>query len=79
MRKGYSFSIVGEVLEGIPFEQDDDDWQQLLDVQGEKVWKKYSAKYTGYELKMKTKQALYQKGFPVDVIDRFIEEKGNEE
>lgn len=79
MRKGYSFGIVDEVLQGISFEQDEDDWQEMLDVQGEKVWKKYSAKYTGYELKMKTKQALYQKGFPVEVIDRFIEEKGNEQ
>lgn len=79
MRKGYSFSIVDEVLQGITFEQDEDDWQQMIEVQGEKVWKKYSAKYTGYELKMKTKQALYQKGFPVEVIDRFIEEKGNEQ
>lgn len=79
LRKGYSFSIADEVLEGITFEQDEDGWQQLLDVQGEKVWKKYSAKYTGYELKMKTKQALYQKGFPVEVINCFIEEKGNEE
>jgi len=28
---------------------------------------------------MKVKQALYQKGFPIEVIDRFIEEKENEE
>ncbi|MEG0258528.1 MAG: recombination regulator RecX [Lysinibacillus sp.] len=78
MRKGYSFSIVNDVLEDITFEQDEDNWQQLLGVQGEKVWKKYVTKYTGYELKMKTKQALYQKGFPAEVIDRFIEEKENE-
>lgn len=79
MRKGYSFGIVNEVLQEITFEQDEDDWQQMLDAQGEKVWKKYSAKYTSYELKMKTKQALYQKGFPAEVIDRFIEEKENEQ
>lgn len=79
IRKGYSFSIVDEVLGQVEIEQDENDWQQLLEAQGEKVWKKYSAKYTGYELKMKTKQALYQKGFPVEVIDCFIEEKENEE
>ncbi len=79
MRKGYSFTIVDEVLGQIEIEQAEDEWQALLDAQGEKVWKKYAAKYTGYELKMKTKQALYQKGFPVEIIDRFIEEKENEE
>ncbi len=79
LRKGYAFSIVEEVLSQVEIGQDDDNWQQLLDAQGEKVWKKYVSKYTGYELKMKVKQALYQKGFPIEVIDRFIEEKENEE
>ena len=79
MRNGYSFTIVDEVLGQIEIEQAEDEWQALLDAQGEKVWKKYAAKYTGYELKMKTKQALYQKGFPVEIIDCFIEEKENEE
>lgn len=79
MRKGYSFAIVDEVLGQVEIEQAEDEWQSLLDVQGEKVWKKYASKYTGYELKMKTKQALYQKGFPVEIIDRFIEEKENEQ
>ncbi|MGE7092329.1 recombination regulator RecX [Lysinibacillus sp. NPDC048646] len=79
MRKGYSFNIVDEVLSQVEIEQAEDEWPHLLAVQGEKVWKKYVSKYTGYELKMKTKQALYQKGFPVEVIDRFIAEKENEE
>jgi len=79
MRKGYSFTVVDEVLSQIVIEQEEDEWQQLLDVQGEKIWKKYASKYTGYERKMKIKQALYQKGFPIEVIDRFIEEKENEE
>jgi len=28
---------------------------------------------------MKVKQALYQKGFPVEIINRFIEEKEQED
>ena len=79
LRKGYAFPIVEEVLNQIELEQDEDNWQPLLEAQGEKVWKKYVSKYTGYELKMKVKQTLYQKGFPIEVIDRFIEEKENEE
>ena len=46
--------------------------------QGEKVWKKYSTKYTDNELRMRVKQALYQKGFPLEIIQQFIEDKENE-
>ncbi|GLC90304.1 recombination regulator RecX [Lysinibacillus piscis] len=79
LRKGYNFSVVEEVLSQIVLEQDEDNWQQLLEGQGEKVWKKYVAKYDGYELKMKVKQALYQKGFPIEIIDSFIEQKEQEQ
>lgn len=75
MRKGYSFTVVSEVLDQIKLERDDEQWQQMLDHQGEKIWSKYANKLTGSQLKMKVKQGLYQKGFPVEVINRFIEEK----
>ncbi|MEO4055455.1 recombination regulator RecX [Solibacillus sp. CAU 1738] len=78
MRKGYSYTIVNEVLDQIELEREDDEWQHLIEAQGDKIWRKYVAKFTGSELRMKTKQALYQKGFPVEVINRFIEEKENE-
>lgn len=77
MRKGYSFSVVGDVLDRMTFEPVDDEWSTLIATQGEKVWKKFASKYTNYELHMKVKQALYQKGFPIEVIDKFIEEKEN--
>lgn len=79
MRKGYSFAIVSDVLEQMVFETPEDDWSQMIAAQGEKVWKKYASKYTNYELHMKVKQALYQKGFPIEIIERFIEEKENED
>lgn len=79
MRKGYSFSVVSEVLEQVTLEKDEDEWESLIDGQGEKIWRKYSTKLTGSDLKMKVKQALYQKGFPVEIIQRFIEMKENEQ
>lgn len=78
MRKGYSFSVVNEILDQIRLEREDDDWQHLIELQGDKLWKKYAAKLTGNELRMKTKQALYQKGFPIEVIDRYLDEKEQE-
>lgn len=78
LRKGYSYSIVSEVLDQLQLEREDDDWQNLIEAQGEKIWRKYSVKFSGNELHMKIKQALYQKGFPIEIINRFIEEKGND-
>ncbi|MEE1131066.1 MAG: recombination regulator RecX [Caryophanon sp.] len=79
LRKGYSFAIITSVVENIKLERQDDDWDTLIAGQGEKVWRKYAAKYEGYDLRMRTKQALYQKGFPGEVIDAFIEQKEHEE
>lgn len=77
LRKGYDFTVVQEVLNKIELTRDEEDWSQMIDTQGEKVWRKYSQKYTGYELHMRIKQALYQKGFPSDIIEQFIEAKEN--
>lgn len=78
MRKGYSFSVINEILDQIQLEREDEDWQQMIEIQGEKIWKKYASKFTGSELQMKMKQALYQKGFPIEVIEMYLEEKGQE-
>lgn len=74
-RKGYSFEIIHEVLDQIDIELEDGDWEQLIAVQGEKIWSKYTKKYEGEILYLKFKQALYQKGFPLEIIEQFIEEK----
>lgn len=79
LRKGYSFTVVKEVLGQIQVEREEDEWGDLVVKQGDKIWRKYAAKFTGGERNNKVKQALYQKGFPLDVINRFIEEKENEE
>ena len=78
-RKGYSFDIVSEVLDQMDITRNDDEWNDLIAKQGDKIWSKYSSKFTGSQLNMKVKQALYQKGFPVEIINRFIEEKGQED
>lgn len=75
IRKGYSFVVINEVLDQIKLEREDDEWQQMIQLQGEKIWKKYVMKFHGAELRMKVKQALYQKGFPIELINQFIEEK----
>ncbi|RUL51585.1 recombination regulator RecX [Lysinibacillus antri] len=74
-RKGYSFTVLNEILDQMQLEREDDDWQEMIELQGEKIWRKYASKFSGNDLRMKIKQALYQKGFPIEVIERFIEQK----
>lgn len=63
VQRGYSFSIINRVLTQVDFndsiEQEHDALMHHLD----KLGRKYSKKYTGYDLKNKLFQALYQKGF----------------
>lgn len=75
LRKGYTFAIVSEVLDQIELTRDDEEWNELIEKQGDKIWAKFSAKFAGSERNMKVKQALYQKGFPVEVINQYIEQK----
>ena len=76
-RKGFSFSITKQVIELMSFERDEDTWKEMISEQGDKIWKKYSSKLSGYELKNKVKQSLYQKGFSSDHINFFVEQKIN--
>ncbi|MDY0395804.1 hypothetical protein RWE15_17060 [Virgibacillus halophilus] len=55
----------------------DGEWEALLK-QGEKLWQKNARKYEGYNLQLKVKEGLYRKGFELQAIDRFIEEKKTE-
>ncbi|WP_423409474.1 hypothetical protein AABM38_05340 [Heyndrickxia sp. MSNUG] len=49
-----------------------------LRYQGEKLHNKH-VKLPAREYRQKMKMALYRKGFPMELIDEFIEEKENEE
>lgn len=73
MTKGFSFDIIAIAIEEIEYEKNDsDEWQALL-IQGEKAKRRYK-NYTGYEYKQRMKQALFRKGFSIDMIERYIEE-----
>ncbi|WP_226585114.1 recombination regulator RecX [Halobacillus litoralis] len=74
MQKGFQGDVIQEVLAHLPEDENEDaEWEAVVH-QGEKLVRKYHAKTEGYELKQKVKSALYRKGFPFNLIDRFIEE-----
>ncbi|TSB45200.1 recombination regulator RecX [Alkalicoccobacillus porphyridii] len=76
--KGFSSALIQSVLEEMTMPEEEDE-NQALYYQAEKLQRKYSSKYTGKEFTLKMKQALYQKGFSVQLIDRYLEEAIQEE
>ncbi|MGV2620453.1 UNVERIFIED_CONTAM: recombination regulator RecX [Halobacillus marinus] len=73
MQKGFTGDVIQEVLANLPDEkQEDSEWEAVV-YQGEKLKRKFASK-EGYERKQKIKAGLYRKGFPFDLIDRFLDE-----
>ena len=62
-------------IEELDLEKDEDQWTEIVTEQGDKLWRKHSNKLTGYDLKSKVKQGLYQKGFPGEVINEYLDKK----
>lgn len=79
LRKGYSYALIKQAVADLDLEKDEDQWTDIVAAQGDKLWRKYSSKLTGYDLKSKVKQGLYQKGFPAEVINEYLEKKENED
>lgn len=75
MLNGFESDIITEVLDEMDLEQTEDEEYTALEKQGEKAWNRYSRKHKDRELMNKTKTYLYSKGYPRELIDRFINEK----
>lgn len=78
MQKGYSSDVINEVLPNLEFEKEEDEEWDALVLQGEKAWRRYG-KFDNRERVQKTKSNLYQKGFPMELITRFTDEKSQEQ
>lgn len=71
IRKGYPFEMIQETIRGIDFDKGEDVELEALRKQGDKLLGKYS-RYSGYEFTQKMKQALYRKGFSLDLIEQYL-------
>lgn len=75
MQKGFSSDVIQVAMEqGLERIEVDEEYQACL-MQGEKILKRKQRKFTGYDLNQQVKMGLYQKGFPLDLIERFINEQ----
>lgn len=72
-QKGYPWSVTEQAIEKASLEKDEDEEREALDLHAAKAHRKY-AKLSGWEYKQKMKQLLYRKGFPIDLIEKWLEE-----
>ena len=56
--QGYSYDIISSIIDEYSFGND----KELAKKEYEKLYKKYSSKYEGYELKNKIREKMFQKG-----------------
>ncbi|MRX73901.1 recombination regulator RecX [Bacillus lacus] len=77
IRKGFSYDVISICMEELEMEleKDEDLEMQALITQAEKVKHKYQSE-DEYTNKMKMKQFLYRKGFPISLIDRYLDDAG---
>ncbi|MBM7717051.1 recombination regulator RecX [Siminovitchia sp. FSL H7-0308] len=70
--KGFPFEIINEAMNKIAIEKDEDEEWEAIVREGDKAKRRFS-KFSGYEYKQRMKQALYRKGFAMDLIIRYVE------
>lgn len=73
LTKGFSFDIISIALEEVKYEKDEADEWQALRAQADKLQRKYR-ELEGFEYEQKMKQALFRKGFTIELIDRYLSE-----
>src|SRR5699024_9481919 len=73
MQKGFAPDVISQVMNEIEIEVDETEEYQKLEKQADTLLRQYEKKLEGYELKMKLKPALYQRRFPSELIDEYIE------
>lgn len=75
IQSGFSQEIINNVISDMKeeFTIDHEAEYEKLEVQADKLYRKYSKKYSGFELIQKLKEGLFRRGFEVELINKYIE------
>lgn len=73
IQKGFHKDLVSRVIAALHIEDSAQTDQEILQKEIDKITRRHARKYTGYELKMRIKATLYQRGFGTDVINEYME------
>jgi regulatory protein len=76
-RKGYQTDAIQFALSEADFGREEDDELEAIRAQGEKAHRKHG-KLTGYAYRQKMKETLFRKGFPIELIERYLESRQEE-
>ena len=74
MQRGYDSDVISEVMQAVDMEENKDDEWDAIKHHGEKLYRRYSQKTSGYELRQKLMSALYTRGFKGEQVNQFIDE-----
>ena len=74
MTKRFTQEAIQQAIAHLPQETDEDAEYEALVSQGDKLWRK-NERFEPKKRNLKIKQSLYQKGFDLEMIQRFIVEK----
>lgn len=74
MQKGFSSEIIQQVLAQRPQEIDDEAELSALVHAGDQLWRRH-LKLPMDKRRLKVKQSLYQKGYSLEMIEKFLSEK----
>lgn len=72
LQRGYARDVVSELFSTLQMKRDETEEMQILKVQADKLYSKYSRKYDGNELQQRLKQQLYRRGFDLDAIQSYL-------
>ncbi|WP_100013316.1 recombination regulator RecX [Lentibacillus sediminis] len=75
LQKGFTQDVIQEAFADIDEQKDENTEMEALMHHGDKLWRKHEAKLEGRELKQKVKEGLYRKGFSIEAINRFLDDK----
>lgn len=79
IQKGFTHEVVNDVMASSPIAKDEtSEWQALIH-HGTNQLRKLRTKHEGYQLRNKMKESLYRKGFPLSLIQAYLEEFVSEE
>ncbi|GAA3024078.1 recombination regulator RecX [Tetragenococcus solitarius] len=74
IKKGFNSDVVQQAIDQLDYEIDETKEWEILQKEGQKLLQKDHTKDLA-KRKMKIKQKLYQKGFPTDLIQQFIDKE----
>lgn len=72
MNKGFTYDLARKAVGQLDISADDNMEADLISKELEKLYRKYSRKYDGYELKQRLIQALARRGFEFDQIQAVL-------